>query len=572
MYIRVVVPVNIPFLPTYYAPDGSVEVGDRVAVAIAGRTYSAVVVETDVHPDIDASRIREVRSVDTGLSGITKKELLFWKFLSEYYLCAPGEVLKAAYPKMKVDSETGAAALRARLSARAAELESKMARKKPGTKLYASMASRLEAIRAQLSTPSAPDAQDGRSAAGSGDKPVVVVGPDRVPSYIDKARMVLDDGFGVLVVAPTTQRARFLAAEFGGSFPGRVSCYLASDTAAARRRVMDNLRTGAAPYIIIGTRSALFLPFHSLGLVVVDEEQDPLLKQNEPDPRFSARDAAVMLASIHRARVILGSSFPSFETLYNIGSGKYLRRDCPRFCEVSYEMVDVSAEKRKRGFDGFFSYRAIEAVRKSGGHKLRVIYGWEDPEEVLRQATLLFPDAEIEVVGHGECASLSSVANASVFLQADAFFRRDDFRSDEKALQLFAKVAGLSRLLVIQTSKPDHNVFSVLTGDSDVSLMMGERKMFSLPPFTRLIDVIVEDSAQKRLRYLSSVLEGRLRGLGAQVLKMPVSEDRIRYRLTVPKSSKEFKSSLSSLVSAFMAEFKYSGHIVLDVDPLGWGT
>lgn len=580
MYIRVILPLNIPILLTYSAPDGSVTEGDRVNVTLAGRSCCAVVAETDVRPDVDAGRIMPISSTADGLSRITKAELLFWKFLCEYYLCTPGEVLKTAYPKLKVRSETGAAAFRVRMSSRAAQLESLLSGKKPGTKIYATMSARLEAIRARLSDmePSSGSgslAPDGQFAAAKGEKPLALVGHNRVPSYLERTRAALDGGFGVLLIAPTARRARFLADKFSERFPGQVCCYLASDTAAGRRRVMDNLRAAVSPYIIVGTRPSLFLPFHSLGLVIVDEEQDPVYKQNESGLRFSCRDAAVMLAFIHRARAVLGSSSPSFETLHNIGSGKYLREECPDFCGRTVEVVDVTAEKRKRGFDGLFSYRAIDAVRRGGCRSLRVVYGWEDREEVASGVASLFPDADVELAGRGECGAVSTLVDATIILQADALFRREDFRSDEKAFQLLERLAGLSRLLIVQTSKPEHNVFLALTASPGeyggvygrASLMVEERRLFALPPFSRLIDVIVEDASVKRLRFLSSVLEDRLRGLGAPLLRISDSECSLRLRLTVPKSAPAFKTALSSSVSAFVTEFRYPGHIVIDVDP-----
>ena len=85
---------------------------------------------------------------------------------------------------------------------------------------------------------------------------------------------------------------------------------------------MDMLRTGSGR-LIVGARSALFLPYKSLGLVVVDEEHDSSYKQTEPSPRYHGRDAAVMLASLHGAKAILGSATPSLESFNNAMAGKY---------------------------------------------------------------------------------------------------------------------------------------------------------------------------------------------------------------------------------------------------------
>jgi len=91
-----------------------------------------------------------------------------------------------------------------------------------------------------------------------------------------------------------------------------------------RKKVWDNQFDPESGYpLIAGVRSALFLPFRRLGLIVVDEEQDSSYKQFDPAPRYNARDSAVMLALLHGAKVIMGSATPSFESYFNAQSGKY---------------------------------------------------------------------------------------------------------------------------------------------------------------------------------------------------------------------------------------------------------
>src|SRR6202008_2978187 len=82
------------------------------------------------------------------------------------------------------------------------------------------------------------------------------------------------------------------------------------------------IRTGETR-IILGARSALFLPFKELGLIIVDEEHDSSFKQQDPAPRYNARDAAIYYASLFDAKVLLGSATPSVESYYNAEKGKY---------------------------------------------------------------------------------------------------------------------------------------------------------------------------------------------------------------------------------------------------------
>lgn len=99
--------------------------------------------------------------------------------------------------------------------------------------------------------------------------------------------------------------------------------------------------------LILGARSALFLPYRNLGLVIVDEEHDPSFKQSDPAPRYQARDAAVMLATLHGAKVLLGTATPSFESYFNTQNGKFgLVRLTTRHHDVELPRIIVSDLKQ----------------------------------------------------------------------------------------------------------------------------------------------------------------------------------------------------------------------------------
>ena len=102
---------------------------------------------------------------------------------------------------------------------------------------------------------------------------------------------------------------------------------------------------------VVGVRSSLFLPFDSLGLVIVDEEHEPSYKQFDPAPRYHARDAAIMLAYVHQARTLLGSATPSFESYFNATQGKYgLVKLSERFGQATlpeYHLADLGADRKK---------------------------------------------------------------------------------------------------------------------------------------------------------------------------------------------------------------------------------
>lgn len=111
--------------------------------------------------------------------------------------------------------------------------------------------------------------------------------------------------------------------------------------------------------IVLGARSALFLPFSNLGLVIVDEEHDSSYKQQDPAPRYHGRDAAIYLAHLHGAKVLLGTATPAIETYYNARKGKYgLVELTERFGGVAMpeiQLVDLRKEAKVRGLQSYFS-------------------------------------------------------------------------------------------------------------------------------------------------------------------------------------------------------------------------
>jgi primosomal protein N' (replication factor Y) len=140
--------------------------------------------------------------------------------------------------------------------------------------------------------------------------------------YIRQMEQVIRRGQQVLYLLPeialTAQIIRRLKQHFGGY----IGIYHSKFSQNERLEIWNKIRTGELK-IILGARSALFLPFSDLGLVIADEEHDPSYKQQEPAPRYHARDSAIYYASLFGAKVLLGSATPSVETYYNATTGKY---------------------------------------------------------------------------------------------------------------------------------------------------------------------------------------------------------------------------------------------------------
>jgi len=129
--------------------------------------------------------------------------------------------------------------------------------------------------------------------------------------------------------------------------------------------------------VILGARSAIFLPFHNLGLVIVDEEHEISYKQQDPSPRYQARDAAIVLAKIHGANVILGSATPSLESYYNARSGKYgLVEIHERFSRIEMpEMLAANTREayKKKKMQGHFTPELLSIIDQALNNKEQII-------------------------------------------------------------------------------------------------------------------------------------------------------------------------------------------------------
>jgi primosomal protein N' (replication factor Y) (superfamily II helicase) len=166
--------------------------------------------------------------------------------------------------------------------------------------------------------------------------------------YIRQIEQAIRQGQQVLYLLPeialTSQIIRRLQRHFGGY----IGIYHSKFSQNERLEVWNKIRTGELK-IILGARSSLFLPFGQLGLIVVDEEHDTSYKQQEPAPRYHARDAAIYYASLFGAKVLLGSATPSVETYFNATSGKYgLVELNERFGQVRLPDITVVDTKQLR--------------------------------------------------------------------------------------------------------------------------------------------------------------------------------------------------------------------------------
>ena len=164
-------------------------------------------------------------------------------------------------------------------------------------------------------------------------------------------------------IALTTQLLSRLRKFFGNKVAVFHSKYNANERIEVWNQVLEN---SPKAQVVIGARSALFLPFSNLGLVIVDEEHEPNFKQTDPAPRYHARDAATVLASFHQAKVLMGSATPSIETYFNALNHKYgLVELTERFGAIPMPeivLVDLKDKYFRKRMNGHFSDTLLEEI------------------------------------------------------------------------------------------------------------------------------------------------------------------------------------------------------------------
>lgn len=166
-------------------------------------------------------------------------------------------------------------------------------------------------------------------------------------------------------IALTTQLTHRLQKVFGD----KLLIYHSKFSDNERVDIWKKLLYEQEPYVIIGVRSSVFLPFSNLGLIIVDEEHETSYKQQDPAPRYNARNVAMVLASLHGAKTLLGSATPSVETYYNAKSDKYALVELKERYEgikmPKVEIVDLKVARQKKELHGIFSARLLSECNES---------------------------------------------------------------------------------------------------------------------------------------------------------------------------------------------------------------
>lgn len=192
--------------------------------------------------------------------------------------------------------------------------------------------------------------------------------------YVKLIEDCLKNGQQALYLLPEIALTTQLISRLQEYFGEKIAIYHSKYNVQERVEVWQNvLQAKPKAQLVIGARSAMYLPFSKLGLIIVDEEHESSFKQFDPAPRYHARDAAIVLGHLHNAKILLGSATPSVESYYNTQTGKYgyaeITRRYGNVLMPDMELVDIKEAQRKRKMKGHFSERLfleMEETLKEG--------------------------------------------------------------------------------------------------------------------------------------------------------------------------------------------------------------
>ena len=206
-----------------------------------------------------------------------------------------------------------------------------------------------------------------------------VTGSGKTEVYVELIQEQIAKGKQVLFLLPeialTTQLITRLSSYFGDLIGVYHSKFNQNERVEIWNHVLNNNPNQFR--IILGARSSIFLPFADLGLIIVDEEHESSFKQYDPSPRYNARDCAIVLGHMHKAKVLLGSATPAMETYYNAKNGKYgLVELSDRFGGIQMPEIfcaDLKKERKNKSMQSHFSAFLVDHIRIALNNKEQII-------------------------------------------------------------------------------------------------------------------------------------------------------------------------------------------------------
>lgn len=350
-YANLLFPVKLTFELSYRIPpplEGKVIRGSHVLAPFGNKVVTGLVTKVfDTPPDFQGL-IKDITDI-AGTGRVSEKEIAFIEWMAQYYMCTPGEVLKAAVGN-SIDVTP----------------PKRSNKKKETSKLVNETKNCIKTGRLTREQTYVLDCCRKNIKANIPTLIKGVTGSGKTEIYMELAKEQLSQGKSVLYMVPEIALSKQLTDRLMEHFGRHLLVFHSKMTPAARKKVRESIRNHQEPSIILGLRSSLFLPFDELGLIVVDEEHDNSYKQSDPAPRYNGRDAALMLARIHGAGIVLGSATPSLESIYNCHSGRFslveLNHKYHSAGTTTTEVIDTIREGQKGSMEGLFSRRTLDAI------------------------------------------------------------------------------------------------------------------------------------------------------------------------------------------------------------------
>ncbi len=435
LFADVILPLPLSSNYTYSIPkeyEERISVGCRVTVPLGkSKHYTALVAKVhDEEPqEYETRPITELLD-DSAI--VLPVQMRLWEWIARYYVCSLGEIFKAAVPQGLKGEFKPKTEQRIRLTKRVQDaiaknlIEQSLSRAPRQKRLFNTFLQltqngeevsrhklieiaevtpnickelidkgifecyeveigRLQRIHDAITPPNALNDAQQKALDNINDcfkqKNVTllhgVTSAGKTEVYIHLITQALERGEQVLYMLPEIALTKQIVERLRRVFGNRIGLYHSKFSDAERVEIWKK-QLSEQPYdIILGVRSSLFLPFRKLGLIIVDEEHENSYKQQEPAPRYNARNTAIVLASLFGAKTLLGTATPSIESYYNASTGKYglvsltARYRSLQMPEIS--IIDIKDLANRKQMTGPFSDPLTDAMKKALVNKKQII-------------------------------------------------------------------------------------------------------------------------------------------------------------------------------------------------------
>lgn len=566
LYVNVIVPINIDKVLTYHCEE-KVSIGSIVEVQVLNQNHVAIVENfSDIKPSFNTKPILQVLQRECYSEAFVQTI----KWISDYYLCPLGLVLKNFLPTIPYENLPS------------------LTPQKNYNDVEVQINSEAEKVLEQLKV----------------KRTVVVYGENRFQVYNFFISRVLQKQGTVLILIPNND---FLSKIFNSLrlFASYLLIFNTEDSSKKKiehwKRVKDNVE----PLLVVGTKNVLSLPFVKIDLLIIEEEQDNLYCQEKNLPYYNARNVFLYFTNLLKTKTILGTNVPSIATFYNVKKKKYglvdLRKEENKKIEISLckvnmgneiftnrsiqEMKKVLSEgkqvvvlqnklgyfdnltcencktcyeckncsvgltfhKKEKIFKCHYcgkSYKVLRCCEECGSDNFsrtatgieRVV---EDLEFLFLGKNILQVDAESlkrkrdkeEVLRKINCADLIVGTRAVEVLQLDKvallvlpdfdrFLTDSDFFTNEKLFRMIMKLKEIPReKMIIQTSIPEHAVFKNLNSPQKFyEEEIADRIVYKYPPLSRFVRIEYQHKNEKLLQAMVEKMMSELESVGVEVV------------------------------------------------------